>query len=207
MTLNSKIKQILNEIKFSQEKADELKDKFGWRFVQTEKPKSGNKYKNLRIYTFHTPKYKYIVHIEEYEYDYFLISFFPKLNIDFYVKQQKIADKGGKYYDKYSYLTKEQIPLKIFSLLVSEMKNLLKDHPYASFGYFGAPDYKSGEETDLFNTKRVRIYNELLGSEFNNTHIIKSELEFSGGILLNREVLEEYPDLELYCRDILQTHL
>jgi hypothetical protein len=52
MTLNSKIKQILNEIKFSQEKADELKDKFGWRFVQNEKPKSGNKYKNLRIYTF-----------------------------------------------------------------------------------------------------------------------------------------------------------
>jgi hypothetical protein len=207
MTLNSKIKQILNEIKFSQEKADELKDKFGWRFVQNEKPKSGNKYKNLRIYTFHTPKYKYIVHIEEYEYDYFLISFFPKLNMDFYVKQQKIGERGGKYYDKYSYLTKEQIPLKIFSLLVSEMKNILNDHPYASFGYFGAPDYKSGEETDLFNTKRVRIYNELLGGEFNNTHIIKSELEFSGGILLNREVLDEYPDLELYCRDILQTHL
>lgn len=202
-----RIKRILNEIKFSQEQADKLKDKFGWRYVQTKNPKSDSKYKKLRVYSFHTPKYKYIVHIEEYEYDYFLISFFPKLNTDFYVRQQKLADKGQKFYDKYSYQTKENIPFKIFSLLVSEIKNILKDHPYASFGYFGAPDYKLGEETDLFNTKRVRIYNQLLNDEFNQTHIIKSELEFSGGMVLNKEVLDEYPNLEMYCRDILQSHL
>lgn len=205
--LEKRIKRILNEIKFSQEQSDELRDKFGWRYVQTEKPKSDSKYKKLRVYTFHTPKYKYIVHIEEYEYDYFLISFFPKLNIDFYVRQQKLADKGQKFYDKYSYQTKENIPFKIFSLLVGEIKNILKDHPYASFGYFGAPDYKLGEETDLFNTKRVRIYNQLLNDEFNQTHVVKSELEFSGGMVLNKEVLEEYPNLEMYCRDILQSHL
>jgi hypothetical protein len=205
--LEKRIKRILNEIKFSQEQSDELRDKFGWRYVQTEKPKSDSKYKKLRVYTFHTPKYKYIVHIEEYEYDYFLISFFPKLNIDFYVKQQKLADRGQKFYDKYSYQTKENIPFKIFSLLVGEIKNILKDHPYASFGYFGAPDYKLGEETDLFNTKRVRIYNQLLNDEFNQTHVVKSELEFSGGMVLNKEVLNEYPNLEMYCRDILQSHL
>jgi hypothetical protein len=205
--LQKKIKRILNEIKFSQEQADELRDKFGWRYVQTERPKSDSKYKSLRVYTFHTPKYKYIVHIEEYEYDYFLISFFPKLNTDFYVRQQRLADRGQKFHDKYSYQTKENIPFKIFSLLVSEIKNILKDHPYASVGYFGAPDYKLGEETDLFNTKRVRIYNQLLSDEFNQTHTVKSELEFSGGIVLNREVLNEYPNLEMYCRDILQSHL
>ena len=205
--LQKRIKRILNEIKFSQENADELKDKFGWRYVQTQNPKPDYKYKKLRVYTFHTPKYKYIVHIEEYEYDYFLISFFPKLNTDFYVRQQRLADLGQKFYDKYSYQTKENIPFKIFSLLVSEIKNILKDHPYASFGYFGAPDYKSGEETDLFNTKRVRIYNQLLSDEFNQTHVVKSELEFSGGMVLNKEVLNEYPNLEMYCRDILQSHL
>jgi len=205
--LQKRIKRILNEIKFSQEQSDELRDKFGWRYVQTEKPKSDSKYKKLRVYTFHTPKYKYIVHIEEYEYDYFLISFFPKLNTDFYVRQQKLADRGQNFYDKYSYQTKENIPFKIFSLLVSEIKNILKDHPYASFGYFGAPDYKLGEETDLFNTKRVRIYNQLLNDEFNQTHVVKSELEFSGGMILNKEVLNQYPNLEMYCRDMLQSHL
>ncbi len=103
--LQKRIKRILNEIKFSQEQADELKDKFGWRYVQTQNPKTDNKYKKLRVYTFNTPKYKYIVNIEEYEYDYFLIYFFPKLNTDFYVRQQKLADRGQKFYDKYSYQT------------------------------------------------------------------------------------------------------
>jgi len=205
--LRERIKKLLNEIKFSQERADELRDKFGWRYVMTDKPKTSSKYKNLRIYTFHTPKYKYIVHIEEYEYDFFLISFFPKLNTDFYVKQEKMASRNQKYYDKYSYLTKENIPFKIFTLLISEMKNILSQKPYASFGYFGAPDYKKGDETDLFNTKRVRIYNQLLNDELGSTHVVKSELEFSGGLILNREVLGEYPNLELYSRDILQSHL
>ena len=205
--MKKRIKAILNEIKFSQERADELRDKFGWRYVMTNKPKASSKYKNLRIYTFHTPKYKYIVHIEVYEYDFFLISFFPKLNTDFYVKQEKMATKGQKYYDKYSYLTKENIPFKIFTLLLSEMKNILTQKPYASFGYFGAPDYKKGLEVDLFNTKRVRIYNQLLNDELGDTHIVKSELEFSGGLILNKEVLEEYPELETYCGDILKSHL
>jgi len=205
--LKRKIRKILNEIKFSQERADELRDKFGWRYVQSVNPKSDKVYNKLRIYTFKTPKYKYIVHIEEYDYDYFLISFFPKLNSDFFIKQQKLASMGKKYYDEYSYLTKENIPLKILTLLVSEMKNILNDKPYSSFGYFGAPDYKMGEQTDLFNTKRVRIYNELLNGEFSNTHIVRSLERFSGGLILNKEVLEEYPELETYSEDILKSHL
>ncbi len=212
--LKNKIKRILNEIKFSQDWSDELKDKYRWRYVQTSRPKSNSKYNNVRIYTFTTPKkkdvtagFKYIVKIEEYDYDFFLISFSTKLNKDFYIKQQKLSSSGEKYYDEYSYLTKERIPLQILSLMISEMKNILNEKPYASFGYFGAPDYKKGEDTDLFNTKRVRIYNQLLKDEFGSTHNVLSELEFSGGLILNREVLKEYPNLEMYSRDILQSHL
>jgi hypothetical protein len=214
--LKRKIRKILNEIKFSQERADELKDKYRWRYVQTYKPKSDSKYNSVRIYTFTTPKknikgetagFKYIVKIEEYDYDFFLISFSTKLNKDFYVKQQRLSSSGEKYYDEYSYLTKEKIPLQILSLMVSEMKNILKDKSYSSFGYFGAPDYKMGSQTDLFNTKRVRIYNELLNGEFSNTHIVRSLERFSGGLILNKEVLEEYPEFETYCEDILKSHL
>ena len=201
------IKKILNEIKFSQERADELKKKFGWRFVQSANPKSDKKYKKLHIYTFKSPKYKYNVHIEEYEYDYFLISFFPKLNKDFYVKQSRLGASGREHYDEYSYLTKENIPLKILSLLISEMKEILKEKPYASFGYFGAPDYKTGEDDDMFNTKRVRIYNTMIENELSNTHKIVSDPTFSGSIILNKEVLEEYPLFENYCMDILESHL
>jgi hypothetical protein len=91
--------------------------------------------------------------------------------------------------------------------MVSEMKNILNEKPYSSFGYFGAPDYKTGEETDLFNTKRVRVYNKLLNDEFSQTHEVKSLETYSGGLILNIEVLKEYPNLENYCEDILKSHL
>ena len=205
--MREKIKELLNEIKFSQERADELKQKFGWRFVQSANPKRDKKYQKLHIYTFRTPKYKYIVHIEEYEYDYYLISFFPKLNKDFYVKQSMLGAMGRKHYDEYSYLTKENIPLQIITLLISEMKEILKEKPYASFGYFGAPNIKTGEDEDLFNTKRVRIYNNIIYNELSNTHKVVSDPTFSGSLILNKEVLEEYPSYENYCMDILVSHL
>jgi hypothetical protein len=201
------IKELLNEIKFSQERADELKNKFGWRFVQSSNPRSDKKYKKLHVYTFKSPKYKYIVHVEEYEYDYYLISFFPKLNKDFYVRQSRLASAGQEHYDEYSYLTKENIPLQIITLLISEMKKILKEKVYASFGYFGAPNVKTGEDGDLFNTKRVRIYNNIVANELSNTHKIVSDPTFSGTLILNKEVLDAYPLYMEYCMDILESHL
>ncbi len=205
--MREKIKELLNEIKFSQERADELKQKFGWRFVQSSNPKPNKTYQKLHVYTFRTPKYKYLVHIEEYEYDYYLISFFPKLNKDFYVKQARLASMGREHFDEYSYLTKENIPLQIITLLISEMKQILNKKPYASFGYFGAPNVKTGEDEDLFNTKRVRIYNNIIYNELSNTHKVISDPTFSGSLILNKEVLKEYPLYEDYCMDILISHL
>lgn len=213
--MRERIKELLNEIKFSQERANELKKKFGWRYVQTDKPKSDSTYKNVRIFTFSTPKkyketagFKYIVKIEEYDYDYFIISFYPKLNKDFYVKQSKLSAAGQKHYDEYSFLTRENIPLQILSLMLSEMKNILQEKPFASFGYFGAADVKTGDpNNDMFNTKRVRMYNQLINDEFKDTHKTISDPTFSGSVILNREVMKEFPDFEKYCLDVLETHL
>jgi hypothetical protein len=209
------IRNLLNEIKFSQEKADEHKNKFGWRYVQTNKPRYDAKYKNVRVYTFHTPKkyketagFKYIVNIEEYDYDYFIISFHPKLNKDFYVRQARLANANQKYLDQYSFLTRENIPLQILSLMISEMKNIIKEKPFASFGYFGAADVKTGDPNeDMFNTRRVRVYNQLISDEFKETHKVISDPTFSGSVILNREVMSEFPNFEKYCLDILETHL
>ena len=99
---------------------------------------------------------------------------------------------GREHFDEYSYLTKENIPLQIITLLVSEMKQILNKKPYASFGYFGAPNVKTGEDEDLFNTKRVRIYNNIIYSELSNTHKVISDPTFSGSLILNKEVLKEF---------------
>jgi hypothetical protein len=203
--LRDVIRKILNEIEFT--KDDNLKKELGFRFVQKDKPKEDDRFLSKFIYTFRTPKYKYNVYIEHYNYDLFVISFRPKLNKDFFAKQQMSAELGQKYYDEYSFLTKENIPIKIFKLLIEVVRDIIKEYPYASFGYFGAPDNKTGEDTDLFNTKRVRIYNQMLSTEFNQTHVLVSKTEYSGGLLLNTEILEEYPEIEEYGVNILRRHL
>jgi hypothetical protein len=53
----------------------------------------------------------------------------------------------------------------------------------------------------------MRVYNKLLNGELGGTHKIISDPEFSGSVVLNREVLKEYPEFEKYCLDILETHL
>lgn len=204
-TLKEHIKKVLHEIIFD-DKGD-IKKELKLRFVQSTKPSESESFLKKFIYTFRTPKYKYNAYLEQYEYDFFLVSFRPKLNKDFYVRQQMKAYRGEKYYDEYTYLTKENIPLKVLKLMIQIMKDTLKDYPNASFGYFGAPDIKSGEDTDLFNTKRVRIYNEMLANEFKNTHTLVSAIEYSGGLLLDKEVIKEYPEIKEFGELILSKHL
>ena len=43
--------------------------------------------------------------------------------------------------------------------------------------------------------------------ELSNTHKVVSDPTFSGSLILNKEVLEEYPSYENYCMDILVSHL
>lgn len=202
MQLREKIKQILREIDFSVNP-----EEFDWRYVQSKDPKSSEKFTKRHIYTFKTPKFKYVVYSDEYDYQLFIISFFPKLQDDFFVNQQKLASAGQKHYDEYSFQTKEQIPLKVFGLLQNYIKQILSEKPNASFGYFGAADFKQLGDADLFNTKRVRIYNEMLNKEFGSTHELISEERFSGSLFLNKEVLAEYPEIVDYGRDVLISHL
>jgi hypothetical protein len=200
--LESIRKIILSEIKLTTKRGD-----YNWRYVQSKRPKSDEAFNKVHIYTFRTPKYKYIVDSEEYDNDFFLISFKPKLNKDFYVKQSQLSGKGGGYYDEYSYQTKEGIPLKVLGVLVDFIKSILSENPKASFGYFGAPDVKTGGDDDLFNTKRVRIYNELLVDSFSETHVVKKNVRFSGGLVMNKEMLVDNPDLLYFGQSILNKHL
>jgi hypothetical protein len=123
MQLRERIKQILREIDFSVDP-----EEFGWRYVQSKDPKSSEKFTKRHIYTFKTPKFKYVVYSDEYDYQLFIISFFPKLQDDFFVKQQKLASAGQKHYDEYSFQTKEQIPLKVFGLLQNYIKQILSEN-------------------------------------------------------------------------------
>jgi hypothetical protein len=211
---------ILNEIELTTKKDD-----YNWRYVQSDKPKKGDKYVKKHIFTFIVPPrkgtknvkgkvrdvtfspIKYMVHSEEYENNFYLVSFFPKLNKDFYVKQAKLQSRGHAYDDEYTHRVNEKLAFKVLGIMVDYMNEVIELNPKASFGYYGAPDKKNDEDNDLFNTQRVRIYNEMLNDQFGTTHKLRTKTEFSGSLLLNKVELEANPALEDYGMYILRSHL
>lgn len=200
------IKRVLNEVfQLNQEEKRKLKDTFKLSFRHKRKGKENDKFNRILKYTFKSEKYKYIVDIEEYDLNFYLISFHPKLNVDFEIRQEKLKNLGRPYHTKYSYQTKEQIPFQIFNLLITMMEDFLKNDPDASFGFFGAPNINtSNENEDFFNTKRLRIYGEMLRRNFSQTHEIGIIPEFSGGFVFNKKMLESYPELVEYGKQILR---
>lgn len=192
------IKQMLNQYL-----NEGVKDDLGWRDVQT-KPGNG-----LKTHTsvFFTEKFKYIVEVEEYNNHFYLVSFYPKLNKGWYDKQLTKKMYGQNYLDKYSYRTNENSPYKVLGVLSEHIKDIIDKDPYASFGYFGAPDRKTDNDEDIFDTQRFRVYNQLLSKKLSSTHTLKTQPEYSGAVFINKEVESSYPDIVNYATDILQSHL
>jgi hypothetical protein len=181
----------------------ESKEDLGWRDVQTKTSE------RLKTHTsvFFTKKFKYIVEVEEYDNHFYLVSFYPKLNKDWYDKQLTRKMYGQDYKDKYSYRTNENIPMKILSVLVEHIQDIINKDPLASFGYFGAPDIKTDNDEDILNTQRFRVYNHLMLKKFGNTHKVIAKTEYSGALIINKEVEEQYPEIVNYGIEILQSHL
>jgi len=182
---------------------NESKEDMGWRDVQT---KTSDRLKT-HTSVFFTKKFKYIVEVEEYDNHFYLVSFYPKLNQDWYDKQLKRKMFGQDYLDRYSYRTNENIPMKILGVLVEHISDIIKKDPLASFGYFGAPDIKSDNDEDIFDTQRYRVYNRIMTKEFGSTHKVIGRPEYSGALIINKDVEKMYPDIVNYGLDILQTHL
>ena len=182
---------------------NESKEELGWRDVQTKTSDS------LKTHTsvFFTDKFKYIVEVEQYDNHFYLVSFYPKLDKTWYDKQLKRKMWGQDYKDKYSYRTNENIPLKILGVLTDHIQDIIDKDPQASFGYFGAPDIKTDNDEDIFDTQRFRVYNHLMLKKFGNTHKVITKPEYSGALIINKEVEEQYPEIVNYGIDILQSHL
>lgn len=192
------IKQILEQYI-----EEDIKDDLKWRDVQTKKGDG----KKIHTSVFFTEKFKYIVEVEEYNNHFYLVSFYPKLNKDWYDKQLTRKMYGQNYLDKYSYRTNENSPYKVLGVLTEHIKDIIDKDPYASFGYFGAPDRKTDNDEDIFDTQRFRVYNQLLSKRLSNTHTLKTQPEYSGAVFINKEVESHFPDIVNYATDILQSHL
>ena len=227
MIMKYLIKKILNEIVFNPDR-----EKFKWRDIGTLNVNG----KKIHTSTFRTPTYKYVVNAEEYPNHFYLISFYPTLNTDFFVKQFLKQEKGRTYYDKYSYRTNEKVispedqvrlskmgnkerkeelnklpsmAYKVFALIMEYMDEILKKDPLASFGYFGAADSKGFEnpDDDIIDTKRFRVYRLMLDDRFKNTHTPHHKESFSGSLYINNEAENNFPGIVEFANKVLQSHL
>jgi len=182
---------------------NESKEDMGWRDVQTRTADTSKTHTSI----FFTDRFKYIVEVEEHDNHFYLVSFYPKLKKDWYEKQLKRKMRGQSYLDKYSYRTNENVPLKVLGVLIEHISDIIKKDPYASFGYFGAPDEKNDKDEDITNTQRFRIYNVIMLREFGSTHDVIAKPEYSGTLIINKKVIKEFPEIIDYGLDVLQSHL
>jgi hypothetical protein len=200
-------KHTINEVGINIDRSD-----YNWRKANkiNPNPKKGETFIKKHVHNFETNKFKYVVEAEEYENDYFVISFYPKLPDNWYDKQSRLRMDNEDYDSKYSFKTSDE-KFKIMGLIVSYMYEILNHNPLASFGYFGAPNkHTTDVDADMLGTDRSNLYPKILNSYFNGTHYPTFKIEkFSGGVLINKEKTKEIPKEEMlnYGQKILFDHL
>lgn len=149
------------------------------------------------VYHFKTSKRRYIVIVEEYHLNIFVVKFYP-------------ADKK-RYNDRFSIVLNDFDFAPIIRTCINIMLEVLKENPTASFGYVGANSvtktYKEGKR----DTQRYRIYQRVMDIFLSPLLFARVESAAnSAELLLNRKnenlqnlrfeatkmFVEIYPDLE-----------
>lgn len=150
----------------------------------THPPKEGQLYDKKRISVFHAEGKKFIIEMYQYPNDFFLVSYYPKLNRDF---------KDNKYRIQLNLKN----PYTVLSTVFSEMGKIFNDNPMASCGFYGAPDLEDNEPNfTIENSKRFKIYRQLIGRfNLNNGRKIIVDESNSSIILLSDEKLKVMPNL------------
>jgi hypothetical protein len=109
---------------------------------------------HLSIYRFKTDKFKYLVEVETYADDIYILKFYNR------------KDKENK--NRYNLLTKEGKCSRIIGTCFSIFLDIYKKNNRASFGFIGAYtlDPKTGKTEGKDNTKRYRIYTKAMINYF-----------------------------------------
>ena len=101
---------------------------------------------HLTIYSFRTHSYPYLIEVEQYPHNIFVLKFYRRVN------------KGNK--EKFNLLTNEGRCSRIVGTCFSIFLDIYNKNPLASFGFIGSNtiDKSSGKIEPKKETKRFRIY-------------------------------------------------
>lgn len=148
---------------------------YSFRYCNHTKTQKGQYHVIEHILTFSSKtKHKYIVHVEEYPHSVYAIKF--------HLKAHSLSDK------KYNIETNLKDPLRVIGTCVEIMLYFYHKNPYATLAFIGA---NSILETDRKNTRRFKIYKQIMENSFSvitfNHLVYENE---SAYILLNKDNLE-----------------
>lgn len=152
---------------------------YPYKFVMNE-PSHESYLKGTSIYSFRSTKSSltYLVRVEHYKMDVYIIKFFLKNN------------RLSPY--KYNLLTNTFEPRRIINTCINILLDVYHTHPEASFGFIGAN--KIGETED--NTKRYRVYKKIVTTYFTDIYFYHHyNVDKSAYILINKAKLKESPTL------------
>lgn len=128
---------------------------------------------------------RYIVRVEEYDYNVFAIKF--------YLRNHRNSD------NKYNLLTHSHKASRIISTMIRIIVVYFHKNPYSSFVFIGA--HLIGE--DRKNTKRFRVYTRAVKNMISPASFHHFEYpDESGYVLLNKDFNENNPDLLKNIEDI-----
>lgn len=104
--------------------------------------------KRIFKYRFKTQKHTYIVDVEEYKQQIFILKF--------YLKNHRLSD------NRYSFRTNERKAMRILGTCMKISLKIYEKYPLASFGFIGGNDI--GEHKS--NNKRYRLYKKITENIF-----------------------------------------
>lgn len=129
---------------------------------------------SIITYNFKTPKYMYLVEVEKFKNNTFVIKYFLK--------------KHKKHKLKYNMLSKEFKARPIVMTIINILIEILAKNKDCSFAFIGANtiDSKSREEESKINTKRFRVYRRLVENKIGpQTFTHFQSVEGSSYLLVN----------------------
>ena len=154
----------------------------------TEPPKEGKIHDRKRIAVFHGEGKKFIIEVYEYPHHFYLVSYYPKLNRDFYKNKYRIQLNLKNQYT-------------VLSTVFRYMKNILGKDPLASIGFYGAPDVEDKDPNfSTYMSKRYRVYLTMIDKfQLDDNREIVKDSNLSAIILLSTEALKEDSELRDYA--------
>lgn len=150
--------------------------------------------KIIHQYTFLTEKkHQYIVNVEQYVYDMFVVKF--------YLKSHSDSKK------KYNHLTGYGNARKIIYTCIQIGFEIFNRNPKASFGFLGSPTEEEMQTTKLCKTKRFQTYNYYAKFFFSPDNFEHSNDESkSSYIMLNKARKKEDPKLLVKIIKMFEDH-